>query len=294
MTLASTGELVAAAVAASAAVPAFNVITLESAEAIVAGADRAGAAVLLQVSENAIGYHGAPGPLLMACRELAEAASVPVGIHLDHIIDDRLIGVLLDGASRWGISSIMVDAASLPYDANVAATTAVVARAHDLGLWVEAELGEIGGKDGAHAPGVRTEPAEASAFVDLTGVDALAVAVGSSHAMREQGASLDVGLIARLASALPVPLVLHGTSGVPDDQLRAAIGAGIRKVNVGTALSLAATSELRASLAAAPDAIDPRRYLATGREAMADVVAHLCAVTGLPAYSPRIRAAFPR
>lgn len=283
MTLAPTGALVEAAVAAGAAIPAFNVITLESAEAIVAGAERAGSPVLLQVSENAIGYHDTPGPLLAACRALAEGADVPVGIHLDHIMDEQLIAVLLDGAQRWGIGSIMVDAATLPYDANVAATASVVARAHGLGLWVEAELGEIGGKDGAHAPGVRTDPAEASAFVERTGVDGLAVAVGSSHAMREQGASLDIDLIGRLASAVPVPLVLHGTSGVPDDQLRAAIGAGIRKVNVGTALSLAATSALRASLAAAPDAIDPRRYFAQGRDAMSDVVAHLCAVTALRA-----------
>lgn len=278
MTLAATCDLVAASVASRTAVPALNVITLESAEAIVAGAERANCAVLLQVSENAIRYHGGPGPLLAACRELAEGASVPIAIHLDHITDTSLIDTLLAGATGWGIGSIMVDAAALPYEENVAATAAVVARAHALGLWVEAELGEIGGKGGAHAPGVRTDPVEAADFVERTGVDGLAVAVGSSHAMREQGASLDLDLIARLAAAVPVPLVLHGSSGVSDDQLRLAVGAGMRKVNVGTALSMAATASLRERLAAGPGDIDPRRYLGPGRDAMSDVVAHLCDV----------------
>src|SRR6185312_10019142 len=131
-------------------------------------------------------------------------------------------------------------------------------RAHDAGLWVEAELGEIGGKDGAHAPGVRTDPSEARAFVALTGVDGLAVAVGSSHAMTSKDAQLDLALIAELAEAVPVPLVLHGSSGVSTSMLLDAVAAGIRKVNVGTALSVAFTAAVRAFLAANPTASDPR------------------------------------
>lgn len=280
MTLARTADLVAAAAAAGAAVPAFNVITLESAEAIVGGAERAGCGVLLQVSDNAVRFHGAPEPLLAACRELAEAAAVPVGIHLDHVTDPVLIDRMLISAVRLGVGSIMVDAAALPWTDNVALTAATVARAHAIGLWVEAELGEIGGKDGAHAPGVRTDPAEAAEFVAQTGVDALAVAVGSSHAMTERSASLDVDLIRRLAMAVPVPLVLHGSSGVHDDDLRAAVAAGIRKVNVGTALTVASTASLRAALAAQPTATDPRKFL--DREPVAQLVAHVCGVVGLP------------
>jgi len=176
----------------------------------------------------------------------------------------------------------MFDAGALPYAENVALTRDAAAWAHGHGLWLEAELGYVGGKPGApasaHAAGVRTDPEEAVAFVAATGVDALAVAVGSSHAMTARTASLDVGLVGRLAERVPVPLVLHGSSGVPDASLAEAVAAGIRKVNVGTALNVAMTGAVRSALAAEPAAVDPRGYLARGREAMADVVRHLCLV----------------
>ncbi|MGV8882711.1 MAG: class II fructose-bisphosphate aldolase [Rhodoglobus sp.] len=280
MTLSPTASLIDRAVQHGTAVPAFNVIGLESAEAIVRGAEAVGSAVLLQVSENAIRFRGRPEPLLASCRELASEASVPVGIHLDHVTDLELVDLLLANAVRLGVGSIMLDASTLPYGDNLAATSAVAARAHDLGLWVEAELGEIGGKDGAHAPGVRTDPDEARSFVDDTGVDGLAVAVGSSHAMIDRAAVLDLELIARLAATVPVPLVLHGSSGVSDDGLRAAVAAGIRKVNIGTALNVVSTAALRRELAAQPTATDPRRYIARSREDVADLVAQLCRVVG--------------
>lgn len=278
MTLASTRELVTAAVAAGSAVPAFNVITLEHAEAIAEGAGRARTPVLLQLSENAVRYHGALEPLLAACREVARATTVPVAIHLDHVEDAGLIDRVLDVATEFGVGSIMVDASKLDYEANVAATASVASRAHALGLWVEAELGAIGGKDGAHAPGVRTVPAEARAFVAATGVDGLAVAVGSSHAMRDRSASLDFALIAELAEAVPVPLVLHGSSGVADADIRRAVQAGIRKVNIGTALNVGWTGAVRSWLAGHPDDVDPRKYSAHARDETTAVVAHLCEV----------------
>jgi fructose-bisphosphate aldolase class II len=298
VTIARTQDLVDAAVDRGSAVPAFNVISLEHAEAIVSGAETAHSGVLLQVSENAIRYHGNRfEPLLSACRELAEAASTPVGIHLDHIEDPGLIDRLLVDPARLGIGSIMVDASTLSYSDNVAATASVVARARDLGLWVEAELGEIGGKDGAHAPGVRTNPSEALAFVLATDVDGLAVAVGSSHAMTARSASLDLELITELATTLSVPLVLHGSSGVPDATLALAIRAGIRKVNIGTALNVAATAAIRSALEAQPTATDPRRYTAASRDAMIEVVAHFCGLIAgevSPQPIPRKRAAFSR
>jgi fructose-bisphosphate aldolase class II len=278
VTLASTRELVAAAVAAGGAVPAFNVITLEHAEAIAEGAGRAQTPVLLQLSENAVRYHGALEPLLAACREIARAATVPVAIHLDHVEDARLIDRTLEVAAEFGVGSIMIDASKLDYEANVAATAAAASRAQKLGLWVEAELGAIGGKDGAHAPGVRTVPAEARAFVEATGVDGLAVAVGSSHAMRDRSASLDFDLIAELAVAVPVPLVLHGSSGVADADIRRAVLAGFRKVNIGTALNLSWTGAVRAWLAEHPEEVDPRKYSAHARAETAAVVAHLSEV----------------
>ncbi len=231
MSVVTTGELIGEAHASTTAVAAFNVITLEHAEAIVAGAQNAGHGVILQISENAIRYHlNHVEPLVAASLAVARHATVPVSVHLDHIEDIALIRA---GVAA-GVSSVMFDAARLDYAANVAATRDAAAWAHDHGVWLEAELGEVGGKDGAHAPGVRTDPAEAAAFVQHTGVDALAVAVGSSHAMTSRTATLDFDLIGELREAVPVPLVLHGSSGVADGDLRRAVAAGITKVNVGT------------------------------------------------------------
>ena len=280
MTLSTARELIDLATASGRAVAAFNVLSLGHAEAVAEGAPAVGSAALLQVSENAITFRGAPEPLLAACREIAATSESPLGIHLDHIEDPDLLARGLERAQEFGIGSIMFDASRLDYEANVAATRDVVARAHDAGVWVEAELGEIGGKDGAHAPGVRTDPAQAAAFVEATGVDGLAVAVGSSHAMVDRSAQLDLELIARLAAAVPVPLVLHGSSGVPDEAIAAAVTAGIRKVNIGTALNVAYTAALRESLTAQPDAVDPRRYTRDSRAAMAAVVARFCGVVG--------------
>jgi fructose-bisphosphate aldolase class II len=266
---APTGDIVASARATNSAVGAFNVITIEHAEAIVTGAEAAGLPVILQISENAVRFHhGRLAPIAAAARSIADAAGVPVGLHLDHVES----AALLAQAAPNGFGSVMVDASRLPYEENVTATAAAVARCHAAGLWVESELGEVGGKDGAHAPGVRTDPAEATAYVAATGVDALAVAVGSAHAMQTRTARLDHELIARLRDAVPVPLVLHGSSGVPDDELAAAVRAGMVKINIGTALNTAFTGTVRAALDDRPDLVDPRRYLAPARVAMAETV----------------------
>jgi fructose-bisphosphate aldolase, class II len=129
-----------------------------------------------------------------------------------------------------------------------------------------------------HAPGTRTRPDEAAAFVAATGVDALAVAVGSSHAMLTRDAVLDLDLIARLRSAVPVPLVLHGSSGVPDRMLSAAVRAGLTKINIATQLNKVFTAAVRDRLALDPAVVDPRRYLQTGRAAVAAEVTRLLAV----------------
>ncbi|MBB5632823.1 fructose-bisphosphate aldolase class II [Cryobacterium mesophilum] len=281
MTLARTSELVERARRAGTAVPAFNVITIEHAEGVLAGAERTGCPVILQVSENAVRYHnGRLRPILAACRELAIASEVAIALHLDHLEDEDLVLAGIVQSGELGVSSLMVDASRMPYDDNVLATALLAARAREAGLWVEAELGEIGGKDGAHAPGVRTDPEEAAGFVRATGVDGLAVAVGSSHAMTSRDAVLDVDLISRLARRLTIPLVLHGSSGVPNAVLRDAVKAGIRKVNIGTALNVGFTGRIREFLASDPAATDPRSYLRSAREAVAIEVAELCAVVG--------------
>ncbi|HEX5333429.1 MAG TPA: class II fructose-bisphosphate aldolase [Cellulomonas sp.] len=287
MTLARTGDLIAAAVSARSAVLAFNVITLEHAQGIVGGLEHAGAAGILQVSENAVHFHhGRMEPLLAACRELADEATVPVAIHLDHFQDAALTAKGIRLAARLGVTSVMVDAAHLPYTDNVAATAALAQTAHREGLWVEAELGAIGGKAGAHTPGVRTDPEEARDFVERTGVDGLAVAVGSTHAMTSAGASVDIGLLERLAALVPVPLVLHGSSGVTPDSLGAAVRAGIRKVNVGTALNVAYTGEIRRLLDGDARVTDPRAYLAGARDAVSESVLRLCSLVRQPSPQP--------
>lgn len=273
--IARTGDLVDLAAAGGAAVVAFNVITVEHAEAIVMGLERAARPGVLQLSENAVRFHGEMAPVLAACVELAAASAVPVAVHLDHFQDADLTRDGLRLSARLDVSSVMVDAAHLPDEQNLATTAARARDAHAAGLWVEAELGEIGGKGGAHTPGVRTDPAQAKDFVAATGVDALAVAVGSEHAMTTAEATLDLDLVDRLAVAVPVPLVLHGSSGVPLPMLAAAVAAGIRKVNVGTALNVAYTGAVRAWLARDERGVDPRRYLRDAREAVADVVADL-------------------
>ncbi|MER6182922.1 class II fructose-bisphosphate aldolase [Streptomyces sp. NPDC001652] len=282
MPLVTTGELVTRAAAAHRAVAAFNVVTLEHVEAVVAGAESADAAVVLQVSENAVKFRlGRLQPLARAAVAACERAAVPVALHLDHVQSDALLRQAADA----GFSSVMYDAAHLPYRENLAATRAAADWAHAQGLWIEAELGEVGGKNGeppldAHTPGARTDPAEARAFVTDSGVDALAVAIGSSHAMTTRTASLDHGLLARLSGALDVPLVLHGSSGLPDDELTAAVAGGITKINIGTALNIAMTGAIREFLTAHPEAVDSRKYLGVGRAAMARAVAGIIRVLG--------------
>ncbi|MET8451207.1 class II fructose-bisphosphate aldolase [Streptomyces sp. NPDC005209] len=342
MPLAATGELVARAAAAHSAVAAFNIITLEHVEAVIAGAEEARSPVVLQVSENAVKFrYGRLLPLARAAVAAAERACVPVALHLDHVQSDDL----LRQAPGAGFRSVMYDASRLPYAQNLAATRAAADWAHAQGLWIEAELGSIGGKTGqpeyaaarpddagpggrdgsrsggreesvpgatgvasggrdgsapsgpglsgagvsgpagpptldAHAPGARTDPDEARAFVARTGVDALAVAIGSVHAMTTRTAALDHELLQRLSAAVPVPLVLHGSSGVPDDGLVAAVAGGIAKVNVGTALNQAMTGAIRDFLAAHPEAVDSRKYLSAGREAMAGEAARIIRVLG--------------
>lgn len=266
MSLVSAGTLVQEAAAHGRAVAAFNIITLEHAEAVVAGAEAAGLPVVLQLSENAVKFRGgALLPITRAALAVAEAAGVPVGLHLDHVKSSELLRQAVDA----GFSSVMYDAAHLPYAENLEATRSAADWAHVNGLWIEAELGEVGGKNGAapldpHAPGARTDPDEARRFVADSGVDALAVAIGSSHAMTSRTAALDHALLARLAKTVDVPLVLHGSSGLPDAELAAAVAGGIRKVNIGTALNVAMTEAIRTHLTPA----DPRPYLTAAREAM--------------------------
>lgn len=271
MTLASTRRLMRDATSARTGIGAFNVLHLETAEALVSASERAQLPVILQISQNCADFHGGLEPIAVATLALARRANTPVAVHLDHAERPELV----DEAIELGFSSVMFDGGKLPYDENVAITAEVAQRAHAADVYIEGEQGEVGGKDGAHAPGVRTDPDEARAFVAATGVDALAVAVGSSHAMLDRSASLDIDLIGRLRAALPVPLVLHGSSGVADDVIVQAVQAGMTKINVSTHLNGFFTRAVRDKLAADETLVDSRKYFAPAREAVAQEAARM-------------------
>jgi fructose-bisphosphate aldolase class II len=261
---------------AGTAVGAFNVILLEHAEAFVAGAELAKLPVILQISENCVSYHKALKPISVATIAIAESASVPVSVHLDHAESEDLVKEALD----LGYDSVMFDGSKLSYADNVAASARMAALCKSYGATLEVEIGEVGGKDGVHAPGVRTNPLEAKAFVEATGADLVAVAVGSSHAMTTRDATLDFDLIAEIARTVSVPLVLHGSSGVSDPDLQKAVKAGMSKINIATHLNNVFTHEIREALGKNPKLVDPRKYIAPGRDAVATEAARLLSLLG--------------
>lgn len=260
---------------------AFNVVHVETARILIDAAVSAERPVVLQISENAVKYHGGLAPIALATLEAARQAPVPVVVHLDHAESIPLIHEAVD----LGFTSVMYDGSKLDYEQNVANTAAVVARCHAEGVSVEAELGEVGGKNGVHDPSARTDPAEARQFVRESGVDLLAVAVGSSHAMTTRGAELDLDLISRLKDSVPVPLVLHGSSGVSDSGMQHAISAGITKVNVSTHLNVLFTGAVRTYLNENPEAVDTRKFFTAGNRPVREEVERLLRLYAEPGRS---------
>ncbi|MDO5699935.1 MAG: class II fructose-bisphosphate aldolase [Bowdeniella nasicola] len=243
---------------------AFNVIHLENAATFISAAERAGRPVVLQISQNAVAYHGGDlRPIGLGTLAAAREADVDVVVHLDHATDEDLCRQAID----LGFTSVMYDGSTLPDAENREATARVVAYAHERGVSVEAELGEVGGKDGVHDPSARTDPADAAQFVADTGVDLLAVAVGSSHAMTTRGAELDLERITAIRDALDIPLVLHGSSGVSDAGMVAAIRAGMTKINVSTHLTKVFTETVREVLAENPELVDTRKWFTPAAQA---------------------------
>jgi fructose-bisphosphate aldolase class II len=272
MPLAPLGDLIASARRRNVGLVAFNVVLLEQAEAIVAAAEDCGLPTVLQVSENTVAYHrGRIEPIARACESMALCASVPIALHLDHATSFTLCREAAD----VGFGSVMFDASALPYHENVSATAEVAQWGHENGIHVEAELGEVGGKNGGDLSGTRTKPPEAREFVASTDIDSLAVAVGTRHARLDQTAAIDLALLIRLRDAVPVPLVLHGASGVLDAILREAVRSGITKVNVATRLNQALTGRVRTILDAESGLVDPRKYLGSARVDVSAVASRL-------------------
>lgn len=276
MTLVDPRPILSAATRNRHGVGAFNVTLLEHAEAVIAGAESADAALIVQISQNCVRYHGTIRPLGLAVIALAEQARVPIAVHLDHADDVDLIHEAVD----LGFTSVMYDGSQLSDTENLDTTRRVVDHCHANGVAVEAELGEIGGKDGVHAPGTRTDPSDAARFSSATGVDALAVAVGTSHAMASRDAEIDLDLVEAIAKEVAVPLVLHGSSGVPDETLSLVVRRSMTKVNVATHLNVVFTRTVRTYLDQNPSTVDARRYVEPGRAAMAAEAERLLGVLG--------------
>jgi len=230
------------------AVGHFNVHNHEFLRAVIDIADQEKAPTVIAIGMASIRYMGM-APIFAAARQMAEEAAVPLSIHLDHARDIRLVKQALD----LGFTSVMFDGSDLPYDENIDLTRKVVHMAHKVGASAEGEIGILPpsldqiGSDGF------TDPQEAVDFVKATGVDFVAVSLGSVHGMQTPGAHLDLGLLAALYKSLDCPMVLHGASGVVDQDIQGAIKSGIRKVNINTLLKVVFKDGLNESLAAAPE-----------------------------------------
>lgn len=262
MALVTSRELLLAAQKNGYAVAAFNVENMEMAQAVVAAACQAHAPVIVQTTSGTLKY-APPAVFAGIVRQLAEAAQVPVALHLDH-------GNGLEIARECiaaGYTSIMIDGSTLPFDGNVTLTRSVVQAAQSLP--VEAELGTVGGKeDGHEAKPQYTDPQEAAQFVAQTGISSFAVAIGTAHGVYKGIPKLDIDRLEQIRKTVSVPLVLHGTSGVPHDQVRACIARGICKVNYATELRITFSDAVKEALFKKPDAFDPKYYLGAGREAV--------------------------
>lgn len=255
------------------ALGAFSVYNMETVQAVVAAAESTGLPVLIQAGSSAFSYAGREALAEIALRA-ARAADVPIGVHLDHCRD---LGEI-DACIELGYTSVMIDGSDLDFPENVALTGEAAERAHRAGIWIEGELGAIAGDEdrsvGAAATAM-TDPAEAAEFVRSTGVDALAVAVGNVHGFAPGGTKLDLDRLAEIAAACPVPLVLHGASGVDRETLVAAARAGVVKFNVNTELRRAFFDSLGENLAPERDGYALARLLDHARTAVAAVAAEI-------------------
>ncbi|MDD2443546.1 MAG: class II fructose-1,6-bisphosphate aldolase [Desulfotomaculaceae bacterium] len=253
------------------AVGAFNCNNMEIVQAIIAAAEAEKAPVILQASQGAIKYAGIDYIVAMA-RLAAESTRVPVALHLDHGTSFAQVVQCI----RAGFSSVMIDGSKLPLEENIELTKRVLEMARAVGVSVEAELGKIGGTEDDIVVSEReaffTDPEEAGVFVRETGVDFLAVAIGTAHGQYKGIPELDLPRLEKIKSVVKIPIVLHGSSGVPDDAIREAIRRGVRKVNIDTNIREAFTEAARKVLDANANEIDPRKVLGPAREAATAII----------------------
>ncbi|WPD18257.1 class II fructose-bisphosphate aldolase [Thermaerobacter composti] len=276
MPLVTTTSLLAAACEGKYAVLGCNVYNLETIRAVIEAAEEANAPVILQTTPATVRIAGAE-ELAAVVRESATKSRVPVALHLDHGKDEATILQCL----RAGYTSVMYDGSRLTFEENIARTRRIVELAHAVGVPVEGELGPIGGREegGIDVHPIYTDPDEAARFVKITGVDSLAVAIGTVHGLYQGEPHLDFDRLRRIYERVSVPLVLHGASGLSEALVRRAVANGIRKVNVGTEVKLRAAEAIRKVLVDSNE-VDPRRFMEAAKEAIKAVVAEKLAWCG--------------
>ncbi|MFZ5943958.1 MAG: class II fructose-1,6-bisphosphate aldolase [Bacillota bacterium] len=271
MPLVSVDDLLKNAEAGGYAVGAFNCNNMEIVQAIVAAAVAEKAPVIIQASQGAIKYAGL-NYIVKLVEIAADSVAVPVALHLDHGTSfDQVIKCI-----RYGFSSVMIDGSKLPLEENIALTNKVLEIAKPLGVSVEAELGKIGGTEDditvSDKEAMFTDPMEAKTFVDGTGVGSLAVAIGTAHGQYKGKPELDFERLKKIKELVKIPIVLHGSSGVPDEDIKKAIELGVRKVNIDTNVREAFMKGVKDSLDKNPSEIDPRKVLGPAREEMTAIV----------------------
>lgn len=271
MPLVTTKELLEKAMRGKYAVGAFNANNIEMVQAIIEAAEEENAPVILQASQGAIKYAGLEN-IAAIVKNAAAMAKIPIALHLDHGTDyEQNVKCF-----RIGFTSLMFDGSKLPYEENVSITRKIVEMGHAVGVPVEGEIGKIAGTEDhitvSEVEADMTEPEEALRFVADTGVDSLAVAVGSVHRMKKKEAKLDHERIKKIAELVKIPLVLHGSSGVMDDEMRKGIKEGLCKINVATQLNMAFVEGMRKALNEKPEEVDPRKILGVSKELLKKVV----------------------
>jgi len=271
MSLVPVSALLRQAQAGGYAVGAFNCNNMEIVQAIAAAAEAEKSPVIMQASQGAIQYAGIEYITAMA-KVAASMTNVPIALHLDHGTSFEQVMRCI----RFGFSSVMIDGSKHSLEGNIALTRQVIAAARPVGVSVEAELGKIGGtEDDIHvsdADAFFTDPEEARVFVQETEVDALAISIGTAHGRYKGEPKLDFARLEKIRSLVNIPIVLHGSSGVPDEAIREAIGLGVCKVNIDTNIRESFVNCCRRVLAELPDEIDPRKILGPAREATVELI----------------------
>ena len=259
------------------AIGAFNVENMEMVMAVISAAEEMNAPVIMQTTPSTVKY-ASLDYFLANARVAASNAKVPVVMHLDHGSSFELAAQAL----RAGYTSIMIDGSHSSFEDNIKVSKAVVDMCKPSGIAVEAELGKVGGKeddlDGGE--GGFTDPQEAKLFVERTGVDSLAVAIGTAHGMYKGEPKLDLDRLSQIREVVSVPLVLHGGSGIPDSKVQEAIEIGICKVNYATELRIAFTNGVNKYLNENKDTIDPKKYNKAGMEEVKQFVKEKIKVCG--------------